>query len=196
MITVITMLVVFGCFSYESFGERIQDMVTMNMPHNNLTSTVQLLYCFGLLGSYPMQVMPAIDITEKTQIFLKSGNPFKSINPYIKNIILRSVLVAFTGLLAQVIPKFGLFINLTGAFSCTALAFVLPVYMYNRVAAHELTPRRKMAHQAILAFGIICGTISFIMSLQEIIKAFSEEDKTDIVTIQEPPVPSNWPLPE
>lgn len=177
MITVITLLVFFGCFSYESFGERIKDMVTMNLPHNNLTSAVQMFYCFGLLGSYPMQVLPAIDITEKTQAFINSANPFKDINPYIKNIVLRTLLVLFTGMLAVVIPKFGLFINLTGAFSCTALAFILPVLMYNKVAADDLTPRRKQAHYAILAFGIICGTISFIMSLREIVQAFSEGDE-------------------
>ena len=34
------MLVVFGCFSYEAFGDQIEDMVTMNLPHNNLTLSV------------------------------------------------------------------------------------------------------------------------------------------------------------
>jgi amino acid permease len=101
-------------------------MVTMNLPHDNLTSTVQLVYCLALLGSYPLQVIPAIDITENAGFFVTSPNPFKS-NPYIKNIINRTLIVLTTGLLATVIPKFGLFINLTGAFACTALAFILPV---------------------------------------------------------------------
>lgn len=100
IITVIVMLIVFGCFSYEAFGEQIEDMVTMNLPHNNLTTSVQLLYCFGLLGSYPMQVLPAIDITEKTNLFVNSRNPFKDINPYLKNIVLRTLIVVFTGMAA------------------------------------------------------------------------------------------------
>jgi amino acid permease len=74
LIIIITILVVFSCFSYEAFGNRIDDMVTMNLPHDNLTSSVQLLYCLGLLGSFPMQVMPAIDITEKTECFRKLPN--------------------------------------------------------------------------------------------------------------------------
>jgi len=141
----------------------------MNLPHNNLTLSVQLLYCFGLLGSFPMQILPAIDITEKTEMFLNSGNPFKGFNPYLKNVVLRTVLVIFTGILAQVIPKFGLFINLTGAFSCTALAFILPVYMYNIVEGDSLPRNTRIAHNILIGFGTLCGTISFILSLQEII---------------------------
>lgn len=127
IVLLIFILVLFSCFSYEAFGYRIEDMVTMNLPHDNLTSSVQLLYCFGLLGSFPMQLIPAIDITEKSSAFVNSPNPFARVNPYIKNIILRTAIVILTGVLAQVVPKFGLFINLTGAFACTALAFILPV---------------------------------------------------------------------
>ena len=105
-------------------------MVTMNLPHDNLTSSVQLLYCLGLLGSFPMQILPAIDITEKTESFKNLPNPFSRFGKkyeYGKKILLRSFVVIFTGILATIIPKFGLFINLTGAFACTALAFILPV---------------------------------------------------------------------
>jgi amino acid permease len=100
LIAVITILICFSCYSYVSFGDRIEDMVTLNLPHDNLTSTVQLIYCIGLLGSYPMQVIPAIDITEKTRWFLESPNPFKKINPYLKNVVSRTAIVLFTGILA------------------------------------------------------------------------------------------------
>jgi amino acid permease len=69
-----------------------------------------------------MQVMPAIDITEKTECFRKMPNLLSN-----KSVIMRTLIVLMTGILAMSIPKFGLFINLTGAFACTALAFILPV---------------------------------------------------------------------
>jgi hypothetical protein len=50
-------------------------MVTLNLPHDNLTSFVQILYCFGLLGSLPMQIMPVFEITEKTPCFEWLPNP-------------------------------------------------------------------------------------------------------------------------
>jgi sodium-coupled neutral amino acid transporter 11 len=121
-----------------------------------------------------MQILPAIDITEKTNTFMNSPNPFKGINPYLKNIVLRTILVMITGILATVIPKFGLFINLTGAFSCTALAFILPVYMYNIVEADTITKNRKLAHNVLMVFGSICGLVSFVVSLREIVESFSD----------------------
>ena len=40
LIVIITILIIFSCASYEAFGYTIQDMVTMNLPHDNLTSSV------------------------------------------------------------------------------------------------------------------------------------------------------------
>lgn len=40
MIFVISLLCIFSISSYESYGYRIDDMVTMNLPHDNLTSSV------------------------------------------------------------------------------------------------------------------------------------------------------------
>jgi amino acid permease len=40
---------------------------------------------------------------------------------------MRTSIVLFTAIIAISVPKFSLFINLIGALSCTALAFVLPV---------------------------------------------------------------------
>ena len=54
LIAIISILVIFSVCSYEAYGDRIDDMVTMNLPHDNLTSSVQLLYCLGLLGSFPL----------------------------------------------------------------------------------------------------------------------------------------------
>jgi len=110
-------------------------MVTLNLPHDNLTSLVQLCYSLGLLCSYPMQIIPAVDISEKTRAFERL--PTAKIFPRVilpqsdcfqaKSMIFRTLVVILTGISAMVVPKFGLFINLTGAFACTALAFVLPV---------------------------------------------------------------------
>ena len=89
------------------------------------------------------------------------------------------LLVLLSATSALLVPKFGLFINLVGAFSCTALAFVLPVYMYNKTHQDSLTKRWKFAHMSLLLFGCICGAISFIVSIVEITKAFAHNDPSD-----------------
>lgn len=53
------MIATFSAICYVSYGSELLDMVTLNLPHDNLTSTLQIFYSFGLLGSYPLQMMPA-----------------------------------------------------------------------------------------------------------------------------------------
>lgn len=54
IILIITQLVIFATFAYIGFGNEIEDMVTLNLPHDSLTSLVQLFYSLGLLCTYPM----------------------------------------------------------------------------------------------------------------------------------------------
>lgn len=148
-------------------------MVTLNLPHDSLTSLVQILYCFGLLGSYPMQMMPVFQIFEKSKAYTKlpTMRHFKGLS----RLYSRTLMVVFTAFLAMVVPKFGLFINLTGSFVCTALAFVLPVVIYNRLFWSSLTQRRRWGHRLLMAFGVACGGVSFVISCVEIAKAFGED---------------------
>ena len=153
----------------------------MNLPHDNLTTTVQIVYCLGLLGTYPMQIVPALDITEKGKLFTSTPNPFEKYKkPYLKNIVLRTFIVIMSAVLAQIIPKFGLFINLSGAFACTGLAFIFPILMYNKLFDKEMGLRQKRVNYALIAFGVVCGAISCVQSLIALINAFSTKIETPI----------------
>lgn len=50
----VSMIAGFSAIAYYCYGETLNDMVTLNMPHDNLTATLQIFYSFGLLGSYPI----------------------------------------------------------------------------------------------------------------------------------------------
>ena len=56
-----------------------------------------------------------------------------------KRLILRTLMLVMCAIMAMIVPKFGLFINLVGAFACTVLAFIMPVWIYNKLYADELT---------------------------------------------------------
>ena len=51
---VITLICVFSSICYWSYGPDLEDMVTLNLPHDNMTSTIQIFYCFGLMGGLPL----------------------------------------------------------------------------------------------------------------------------------------------
>ena len=133
---------------------------------------VQIFYCFGLLGSFPMQIMPVFEIFEKSDFYKRM--PTMDTFVAAKRLITRTMMVLFSATLALIVPKFGLFINLIGAFACTALAFVLPVKMYNKTHEGQISRKWYLAHNLLIFFGIVCGMISFGISLIEIIKAFKE----------------------
>lgn len=54
LVAIILILVVFATISYIAYSSETKDMITLNLPHDNLTSFVQLCYSVGLLCSYPM----------------------------------------------------------------------------------------------------------------------------------------------
>ena len=76
----------------------------------------------------------------------------------------------------MIVPKFGLFINLVGAFACTALAFVMPVYIYNTTYKEELTKRKRYFHYFIVFLGLIAGSIATVVSVYDLMQAFGHED--------------------
>ena len=67
---------------------------------------------------------------EKTKGFEKLPSMFGDKFRWLNSLVLRTLVVIASGYSAMIIPKFGLFINLTGAFACTALAFIIPVSFY------------------------------------------------------------------
>jgi len=118
-------------------------------------------------------MMPAIEITEQSTIFQKFICPIKRY-PYLKNIILRSLIVFTSGIIAASIPYFGLFINLSGAFASTILAFIVPIILYNKVFKNEISKTKKIFHYFLITIGIFLGGISIVMSIVEINKTFLE----------------------
>lgn len=119
-------------------------------------------------------MMPVFQIVEKTRTFKR----LKFTGKY-KIYIWRSSCVIFTAIIAMSVPKFGLFINLVGSVACTALAFVIPVLIYNRAYALEISKTRIWGHRALIVGGCICGALSFYISVQNIILTFAHgEEKT------------------
>jgi hypothetical protein len=50
----VSLIAGFSAIAYYSYGAELKDMVTLNLPSDSLSSTLQILYSMGLLGSYPL----------------------------------------------------------------------------------------------------------------------------------------------
>ncbi len=126
MIIITTLFTVMGAISYAAYGSKTETVVLLNLPQDNrLVNGVQFLYSAAILLSTPLQIFPAIRITENA-LFTKSGK----YNPYIKwqknsfrfFVVAMCALIAWGG--ADNLDKF---VALVGNFACIPLVYIYPV---------------------------------------------------------------------
>ena len=114
-------------------------------------------------------MVPVFEIYEKTRPFM-----LVPLNSEVKRLTFRTLCVSMIALAAMGVPKFGLFLNLTGACACAALAFYFPIRMYNIIHT-DLSKYWKIVHYLILILGVLAGSISFFISFIALLNAFTEE---------------------
>ncbi len=126
MIIITTLFTVMGAVSYAAYGSKTETVVLLNLPQDNrLVNGVQFLYSAAILLSTPLQIFPAIRITENA-LFTKSGK----YNPYIKwqKNIYRFFVVAVCALIAWGgADNLDKFVALVGNFACIPLVYIYPV---------------------------------------------------------------------
>jgi len=169
MIILAVLLSTFSFLGYTAYGGETRDMITFNIPQNKITSFLRLFYCLGIFFTYPVMLFPCYQVTESKLKCLR--NPQQCW----RRVAFRSCLVALTGLIGMQIPHFGLFLGLIGSFACSLLAFVLPAFF------HLLRPDRAGAclredakDVALIAFGVIGGSTSFIVTLKSLFTTEAE----------------------
>lgn len=57
-IIVSSLVIIVSSLSYLAYGSEVEDLITLNLPHNDLTTVVRLVYSFCLLASFPLQIFP------------------------------------------------------------------------------------------------------------------------------------------
>lgn len=126
MIIITTLFTVMGAVSYAAYGSKTETVVLLNLPQDDkMVNGVQFLYSLAILLSTPLQIFPAIRITENA-LFTKSGK----YNPYIKwqKNIYRFFVVALCAVIAWGgADNLDKFVALVGNFACIPLVYIYPV---------------------------------------------------------------------
>jgi proton-coupled amino acid transporter len=139
MIIITTLFTTMGAVSYAAYGSKTETVVLLNLPQDNkLVNGVQFLYSLAILLSTPLQIFPAIRITENA-FFTKSGK----YNPYIKwqKNIFRFFLVAVcAGIAWGGADNLDKFVALVGNFACIPLVYIYPVSQ----STHSSMPWRSV----------------------------------------------------
>ncbi|KAK2032123.1 transmembrane amino acid transporter [Colletotrichum zoysiae] len=152
MIIISVVFIGMGAISYAAYGSKTETVVLLNMPQDNkMVNSVQFLYSIAIMLSIPLQLFPAIKITENA-LFTKSGK----YNPYIKwqkNLyrfffVILCAVIAWGG--ADDLDKF---VALVGNFACIPLVYIYPPLLhYKAVAKSKLW---KISDIVLCVFGFI-----------------------------------------
>ncbi|KAI1853623.1 hypothetical protein JX266_001607 [Neoarthrinium moseri] len=152
MIIITTLFIGMGAVSYAAYGSKTETVVLLNLPQDNkFVNSVQFLYSVAILLSTPLQIFPAIKITENA-LFTQSGK----YNPYIKwqkngfrfLVVFLCAFIAWGG--ADDLDKF---VALVGNFACIPLVYIYPPLLhYKGVARSRLW---KVSDICLCIFGFI-----------------------------------------
>lgn len=126
MVIITTVFISMGALSYAAFGSKTETVVILNLPQDDkFVNAVQFMYSLAILLSTPLQIFPAIRITE-TELFTRSGK----YNPWIKwqkngfrfFVVVLCSCIAWGG--AADLDKF---VSIVGSFACVPLVYIYPV---------------------------------------------------------------------
>ncbi|GAB1314954.1 hypothetical protein MFIFM68171_05164 [Madurella fahalii] len=152
MVIITTLFVVMGAVSYAAYGSKTETVVLLNLPQDDkMVNGVQFLYSLAILLSTPLQIFPAIRITENA-LFTKSGK----YNPYIKwqKNVFRFFVVALCALVAWGgADNLDKFVALVGNFACIPLVYIYPPMLHYRAVARNRF--RKLSDILLCVFGFV-----------------------------------------
>ncbi|KAG0021471.1 hypothetical protein BGZ80_002327 [Entomortierella chlamydospora] len=141
---------------YISFSDKTQGNILNNFPSDNFVINIAR-FCFGV---NMFTTLPLEAFVIETYYF--AGKPFSMK----RHVIITTGLVGIALLIALVTCDLGFVLEITGGFSATALAFILPPLCYLKLASGPIWSIKKLPHISCLGFGIAVMILSTFYSLQ------------------------------
>ncbi|GAP84198.1 putative vacuolar amino acid transporter 3 [Rosellinia necatrix] len=172
MIIMSVIFITMGAVSYAAYGSKTETVVLLNLPQDNkFVNGVQLLYSLAILLSTPLQIFPAIKITENA-LFTKSGK----YNPYIKwqKNVFRFFMVILCALIAWGgSDNLDKFVALVGNFACIPLTFIYPPLLHYKAIAR--TRIRRASDILLCIFGFVAMGYATSLTVISWVSAPSKE---------------------
>ncbi|CAD8186966.1 unnamed protein product [Paramecium pentaurelia] len=157
----------FTLLSVWGMGSRMksQQIILFCLDNNPLSYVIQICYAFGLICSYPLQVLPAFQQIERIEKLKSYINPELKYSSF-RRLAIRSLINILLGLIGYSIPKFAYFVNILGAIGGASLNFLFPILIHKKYFENdELKRKSKFTYYGILSFGICGGLCSFIYTI-------------------------------
>ncbi|GMN41856.1 hypothetical protein TIFTF001_011065 [Ficus carica] len=148
---------------YLMFGDYLKSQVTLNLPIGKISSKIAIYTTLiNPLTKYAVIITPIATAIEDTY-------PFRNANRLI-SILLRTLIVFATVIVALLIPFFGYVMAFTGAFLGVSVSMLLPCLFYLKInKAARSFGFELMMIMGIVVTGSFVGVIGTYMSLKQIV---------------------------
>ncbi|KAI8388527.1 transmembrane amino acid transporter protein-domain-containing protein [Radiomyces spectabilis] len=149
---------------YLVFTDKTAGNILNNFPPDNvLINIARLAFGLNMFTTIPLEAFVCREVLET---FFWPAATFN----LKRHFILTTVLVLIALVISLLTCNLGIVLELTGGFSATALAYILPPLCYLKLSAGSLWQRSKIPHWTCMIFGIIIMFVSTFYSLQKVFR--------------------------
>lgn len=170
---VMLLYVAIGGLCYMYFGEATKEAVTDNLDAVTeipewIVDAVKICLSLSLCCTYPVQLTPVIHLLEHK--FLKRSSHWLS------KYLLRTTVVLFTAIIAQLVPFFGLFASLVGGLGSVLQAVIFPCLCYLKLGWPKLGVSSILLNVGVILVGLAVVSFTTVETVKSLAQCFGDPD--------------------
>ncbi|CDS05219.1 hypothetical protein LRAMOSA07748 [Lichtheimia ramosa] len=157
---------------YLSFTDKTAGNILNNFPADNtLINVARLAFGMNMFTTLPLEAFVCREVLE---ILFWSSSPHSTV----RHVVITTSLVGVSLLISLLTCNLGIVLELTGGFSATMLAYILPPLCYLKLAKESIWQLNKIPHWATLIFGLVIMIFSTSFSIQKVVLGTSDPGPT------------------
>ncbi|XP_020591934.1 amino acid transporter ANTL1-like [Phalaenopsis equestris] len=155
---------VMAVVGYLMFGQATKSQVTLNLPVENMSSKIAIYTTLiNPLAKYALIITPLVNAIEEWLQVSKSR---------FIGILIRTVILISTVIIALTVPYFGYVVALTGSFLSSSATMVLPSLCYLKIFKSSRRWGLELVMiLAILVVGVFIAVIGTYVSMKQIVSS-------------------------
>lgn len=155
---VTAILVGFGALGVFTYGYSLMDVIIGNLPNTIPLKCVRVSLILGILGTYPMQLFPVVEIV---------GGYFSSKKCFVPYVV-RFCVVSATIVVAVALPSFHVISSFTGCLGGVLLSFIFPALFSMKLFAPFKFSFYWWQNVVMILFGVIGGVTGIIVNIKNL----------------------------
>ena len=157
----------FALIGFLTWQEQTSEVITNNLPTQELRIIINLTLAIKALLSYPLPFFAACEL------ILPKLSLSNELTTW-KTICARILIIISTLFMSLCIPHFAQLMGLIGSITGVFLSLIWPCYFYIYLKNYSLSRKVVGGNLAIMIFGLMCTVSGIIDSSRELAKKFRE----------------------